>query len=395
MLTNGGKVTLAGSAINFCLGIFYAWSVFADGLIKEFGWSKAEATFPYTLELLVFSVAMIFGGRFQDRFGPRRGIFLSGIFTGLALIFCSFATSPIGVTLSFGIIFGAAAAFGYAAVTPAVIRWFSPSKRGLVTGIVLMSMGASALVWAPVVNFLILHFGVSNAFLICGILILLVITASSRVIDIPPKEQRENSLLIPAIVSEGVNSWRLTIRRPAFIVLWLLIGLSSGIGFMLIGHLVQIAELNYSIPWGYALVALFALTNALGRLGGGMLCDRIGYIGNLKTALYLMVTSMLLYLSGWSWPALVTATALLGISYGSLYTSFPVIIASHFGLENFGINYGMAFTSIGIVGSLGPLVAAFLAELSNSYNPAFIIGLAAALICFLLVSELKKKTAVS
>ncbi|MGM0688653.1 MAG: hypothetical protein ACQESO_03620 [Bacillota bacterium] len=54
MLTKGEKVTLAGSVINFCLGIFYAWSVFADGLIKEFGWNKAEATFTYTLELLVF-----------------------------------------------------------------------------------------------------------------------------------------------------------------------------------------------------------------------------------------------------------------------------------------------------------------------------------------------------
>ncbi len=394
MFNKGVKVTLAGAMINFCLGIFYAWSVFADGLIKELGWNKTEAMFPYTLELLVFSIAMIFGGRFQDRFGPRRGILLSGIFTGLALILCALTASPTGVTLSFGIVFGSAAAFGYSAVTPAVIRWFPPGKRGLVTGVVLMSLGAAALVWAPVVNLLLLHVGVINTFFICGILTMLVITAASRAIALPPEEYQTGVQQIPAAGAGIDNSWRRIVRLPSFFILWLMIGLSSGIGFMLIGHLVQIAELNYQVAWGYMLVSLFALTNALGRLAGGALCDRIGYIGNLKTALFLMVGAMLLYLSGWSWPALITATALLGLSYGSLYTSFPIIVANLFGLENFGMNYGMVFTSIGIVGSLGPLVAAYLAEMSNSYNPAFILGLIAALSCFLLVAKLKKITAV-
>ncbi|MEW5785178.1 MAG: hypothetical protein AB1767_08930 [Bacillota bacterium] len=63
-LTQGVKVTIAGSFINFSLGIFYAWSVFAGGLIGELGWSKAAATRPYTLELLAFSITMIFAGRF-------------------------------------------------------------------------------------------------------------------------------------------------------------------------------------------------------------------------------------------------------------------------------------------------------------------------------------------
>lgn len=392
MITKGVRVALAGAMINFCLGIFYAWSVFAGGLINELGWNKAEAMFPYTLELLVFSVAMVFGGRFQDRFGPRGGILISGIFTGLGLVLCALTASPAGVTLSFGIIFGGAAAFGYSAVTPAVIRWFPPGKRGLVTGIVLMSLGASALIWSPVINYLLFKVGVLNSFFICGVIIMLVITAASRVIVLPPAENETDGLLIPVSETGSGGNWRLTIRRPSFIILWLMVGLSTGIGFMFIGHLVQIAELNYQVAWGYILVSLFALTNALGRLAGGALCDRIGYIGNLRTALFIMIGAMLLYLSGWGWAALIIATILLGLSYGSLYTSIPVIIASLFGLDNFGMNYGMVFTSIGIVGSLGPLVAAFLAERSNSYNPAFMLGLIAALVCFFLVAQLKKKT---
>jgi len=68
--------------------------------------------FPYTLELLVFSIALIIGGHYQDRFGPRGGIVLSGMFSGLGLILCALTASPLGIALSFGVVFGGAAAFG-------------------------------------------------------------------------------------------------------------------------------------------------------------------------------------------------------------------------------------------------------------------------------------------
>ena len=391
IFTEGVKVTLAGSLVNFSLGIFYAWSVFANGLIKELGWSKSEAMFPYTLELLVFSIAMIFGGRFQDRFGPRRGIVLSGCFTGLGLILCALTANPLGATLSFGIIFGGAAAFGYSAVTPAVIRWFPPAKRGLVTGIVIMSMGAAALVWAPIVNLLIREIGVINTFFFCGVLLFLLINLAARAIAVPARQDQplEKTGLV---YGSCESNWRATITLPSFRILWVMIGLSTGVGAMFIGHLVQIAELNYQVTWGYLLVSLFAASSALGRLAGGAMCDRIGYVGNLRLTIVLMVVSMLLYLSGWSWPALITATALLGLSYGSMYSSFPTIVGTLYGLDNFGINYGLLFTAVGLVGSLGPLFAAYFAELTNSYYPTFILGLLAALTCLFLLAKLKKKT---
>lgn len=393
IFTKSIKVILAGSLVNFSLGIFYAWSVFANGLIKELGWSKSEAMFPYTLELLVFSIAMIFGGRFQDRFGPRRGIILSGCFTGLGLTLCALTATPLGIALSFGGIFGGAAAFGYSAVTPAVIKWFPPARRGLVTGIVIMSMGAAALVWAPVVNLLIGLVGVIDAFLICGVLLFVLINFAALAISLPAKE--ELPFEKTEVSDESCESnWRATIKQPSFRILWIMIGLSTGVGAMFIGHLVQIAELNYQVAWGYLLVSLFAASSALGRLAGGAMCDRIGYIGNLRINIFLMVVAMLFFLSGWGSPALIIATFLLGFSYGSMYSSFPIVIGSLFGLENFGINYGMLFTAIGLIGSLGPLAAAFLAELTNSYHPTFLLGLAASLTCFYLLTKLKQRLAV-
>ena len=382
------RVTAAGALINFSLGIFYAWSVFAEGLIKELGWSKAEAMLPYTIELLVYSFAMILGGRFQDRFGPRRGILLSGVFGGMGLILCALTASPAGIAFSFGVIFGAAAAFGYSAVTPAVIRWFPPSKRGSVIGFVLMSLGAAALVCSPLVNLLTVKYGVINTFMICGIFIILIINGAGMAVTVPPGDKTLNAPTGENSCRTGI-AWFSTLRRPSFKILWLMIGLSSGVGIMFVGHLVQIAELNFQVSWGYLLVSVFAATNAAGRLGGGILFDRIGYIGNIKVSLFMMLAAMMLFLSGFGWPALVAATFLLGLSYGSMFTSFPTLVGAIYGLENFGLHYGMIFTSVGIVGGLGPLLAAFMAERTGSYNLIFIIGLIAALFSFYLLVLLK------
>lgn len=389
VFSKGIQVTIAGSIINFSIGIFYAWSVFADGLIKELGWSKAEAMFPYTLELLVFSIAMIFGGRFQDRFGPRRGTLLSGVFTGFSFVLCGLTASPIGVAFSFGIVFATAAAFGYSAVTPAVIKWFPPAKRGLVTGLVLMSLGAGSLLWSPVINFLLVYTGIVNAFLICGLFLMVIMTVSSRFISAPPLNAWNNHR-INLVPSPENFDWRKTIKKPSFKVLWALVGLTTGVGMMFIGHLVQIAETNFQVGWGYLLVSLFAAANASSRLIGGAICDRLGYIGNMKVALFMLSAAMLLYLSGLGWPTLILGTAFLGLSYGSLYTSYPYAVAELFGLENFGISYGMIFTALGIIGSLGPMASAFLAEVTTSYNLSFLIGLVTTAFCFLLVARLKK-----
>src|SRR5438477_160353 len=82
-------VTFAGTAINLCLGILYAWSVWKASLIGtpdhlpgtpmtglNEGWTyltNAKATWAYALCGLIFALFMIPGGRLQDRFGPKLG----------------------------------------------------------------------------------------------------------------------------------------------------------------------------------------------------------------------------------------------------------------------------------------------------------------------------------
>src|ERR1700688_4104395 len=88
-------VTAAGTAVNLCLGILYAWSVWKAALVPKdaalagtpmpglnAGWtylSDAEGTWAYSICGFTFALFMIPGGRIQDRYGPKLGAILGGL----------------------------------------------------------------------------------------------------------------------------------------------------------------------------------------------------------------------------------------------------------------------------------------------------------------------------
>src|SRR4051812_5282829 len=89
-------VTFAGTAVNLCLGILYAWSVWKNNLIGnanhpagsamtglDEGWkylTRAEGTWAYAVCGFVFALCMIPAGRLQDKFGPKIGTTAGGLF---------------------------------------------------------------------------------------------------------------------------------------------------------------------------------------------------------------------------------------------------------------------------------------------------------------------------
>src|SRR5262249_33648531 len=88
-------VVFAGTSINLCLGMLYAWSVWKANLVAtpeypagspmaglNAGWvhlTDAQATWAYALCGLTFALCMIPGGLLQDRFGPRAVASASGL----------------------------------------------------------------------------------------------------------------------------------------------------------------------------------------------------------------------------------------------------------------------------------------------------------------------------
>src|SRR5262249_2253445 len=146
-------VTAAGMAVNLCLGILYAWSVWKANLIApkdvkpgdpmtgvNEGWvylDVAEANWAYAVCGLTFAAFTIAGGGLHARSGRGGGAPLAGWCLGGGCVRAGLMKSYPGLILGFGLLGGIGMGLGYAAATPAAVRWFGPHRRGLIVGLVV------------------------------------------------------------------------------------------------------------------------------------------------------------------------------------------------------------------------------------------------------------------
>ncbi len=374
----GWVVTFAGMGINLCLGVLYSWSVFAKALVNQFGWTKTASSWPYTVAIIVFALVMVPAGRLTDKWGPRRVATLGGVFAGTGMVLAGF-TQNLGIlVISFGILLGTGMGLGYAAPTPAAVKWFGPHKRGLIAGLVVAGFGLASVYIAPLTNYLINAYGLERAFWVEGLIFLVAIILLARFVIFPPKDYEAAQLPAAgkqkAAADKREYDWQEMLKTPVFYLIWITYVLGAAAGLMIIGHLAKIAEIQAGIAYGFIFVATLAVFNAGGRVVSGWLGDVIGRTNTLFLVLVVQALNMFVF-QHYIWSTtLFVGVIVAGYCYGSLLALFPSITYEYFGTKNAGINYGIVFTAWGVGGVVGPIIAGKVADITGAYGHAYFIA---------------------
>lgn len=386
----GWIVTFAALGINLILGILYSWSILKKALVADWGWTNTEASLPYTVCIAVLAFVTIFGGRLQDKYGPRIIALIGGLLFGAGLIGSAYAKNPTIMVLTFGVVSGLGMGFGYAAATPCAIKWFDPRKKGLISGIVVSGIGLSAVYIAPLTNSLLASSSIQQTFLFLGILSISAMTVFSLILRNPPAGYvpavNPNK---PATRHAADYRWQDMIKTRPFILLWLTYLMSATAGLMLIGHIASIALVQAHWQAGFILVVILAVFNATGRISGGFLSDKVGRTNAMLIAFGLQAVNMFVFALFNSIPLLIAGTAVAGLAYGSIFSLFPAITADYFGIKNLGVNYGIIFTGWGIAGVIGPIIGGQVADATGTYNGSYIVAGVMLVVGVLLVKLIK------
>lgn len=364
----GWLVVAAGAGINLAFGVLYAWSIFGGALSEEFGWSKAQASLPYTVAIIAFALVMIPAGRLQDKIGPKWVATIGGVLIGTGCILASFLPSIPGLVFAFGILAGSGIGLGYASTTPAAVKWFAPEKKGMITGIVVGGFGLASIYIAPLSKYLLHEFGVFTSFRILGFLFLAITLPLSQLI-VNPKTPVASAASQKAPVAD--LSWQEMLKTKEFFQLWFMFFAGSTGGLMIIGHLKTIAKLQLGTDAGFALVAFAAIANALGRPSAGVISDKLGRAKTMAV-LYILQASVLFFFGSFNTFFTVLAGAMMMyFSYGSMLAVYPSACGDNYGTKNLGMNYGILFSAWGAGGILGPMLGGFIADTTGSYSLAF------------------------
>jgi MFS family permease len=379
-MKNATQTLIAGTMINLTIGVIYAWSVIKRALVSEWGWTNSQANAPYTIGIVVWALSLLAAGMLQDKFGPKRVIQIGVALVGLGLIASSQVSTPEVMIFTFGVVVATGIGFAYACITPCCMKWFHPSKKGMVSGITVGGFGLAAVYLAPLASRLIDSFGVSEALLILGVGVLIVAPPLTLLIDNPPESYTH--AIPPMNSNSGTKrsqpthdySWRQMVKTKQFYYLWIMFALSSSAGVMMIGHLASIASLQAGVVNVAFIVSLLAVSNAAGRVGGGWLSDKIGR----KNTMLLVFTTQLINMIGFinynNMGLISMGTIVAGLSYGSLMSVFPSTIADNWGMKNYGTNYGLLYLAWGASGIAGPLIAAWVVDTTGSYEMAYTIS---------------------
>lgn len=386
----------AGVGINLTLGVLYLWSIVSKNLVAEHGWSNQEASIPYTIAILCWSIGSLIAGNLQDRLGPRRFV-LSGIaMVGTGLFISGFTKTPGAMIVTFGLIVGIGVGFAYSSVTPAVMKWFHRDSKGLVTGLVVAGFALASAYLAPTAYYFINTLGLSPTFFILGIFSLATGIPLALIIKNPPKGYEPKPVIQAKEVSKPKTpwyyNWQEMIRTRQFRLLWLMYAFSASAGLMIISNISSIAAEQADYKSGFVLVIALAVFNSLGRILSGSLSDKIGRLTTLRIMFVIQAINMLFFAMYRNTGLVLLGAALSGLSYGSLLSVFPSITSDYYGMRDFGVNYGVLFTSFGIAGFIGPLMAGFIRDLTGSFNLAFTISAILLVSCFFLSKQVKPVT---
>ena len=162
-----------------------------------------------------------------------------------------------------------------------------------------------------------------------------------------------------------------------FYLLWFMYACGAGAGLMIIAKLAAIANIQAGIELGFVLVAVLAIGNGGGRILAGIVSDKIGRQKTMFTCFVLQAVLVFLVSKATmgnflgTVPALAVLSALIGANYGSNLALFPSVTKDFFGLKNFGMNYGLVFTSWGVGGFMLAYLAGQMYVKHNTFAYAY------------------------
>ncbi len=376
-----------------CAGM-YSLSVVMPAIQAEFGIDRATASLPYTLTMLTFGVGGVLCGRWADRWGVQRVIWIgaAGVAVGYAL--AGLAPNIIVLTLAHGVLIGGlGVASSFVPLIADTSQWWN-RRRGIAVGVCASGNYLSGAVWPPMIQWGVEHFGWRQAYVAFGLfsalgMVLLALLLRQR----PPLVQAGPAGAAAASGASGASGpglsrdtpFGLTPRRAQGALFVASIGCCVAMSMPQVHIVSYCTALGYGAARGAAMLSLMLGFGVISRLASGWVSDRIGGLRTLMLGSALQTLALVLFLPFDDLGSLYVISALFGLFQGGIVPSYAIIVREHFPAEGAGERVGMLILGTLVGMALGGWMSGKVFDLTGSYYAAFVNGIAWNLMNFLIV----------
>jgi predicted MFS family arabinose efflux permease len=374
-----GWIVVAASAAIICIGMgtLFSLGVFLVPIERATGWSRGQISTVALLNWIAMGVGSFAWGVLSDRIGGRGVVLAGGFLLGLGLVLASQTQTLWQLYVTFGVLVGFSVGAFYAPLTSTATKWFT-ERRGLAVALVSSGIGVGILVISPLARALTTAWDWRVAMLVLGDIAWLVIIPTALLIrDDAPVTARAAGRPEPAYSSAQV------LRAPQFWAIALThfacCAAHSGPIFHMVTH-----ATDQGVPAMAAAAALgvSGLSSIAGRIGGGMIADRLGVKRTLIGGLLLQAAIIAAYVlarEAWSFYALAVV---FGTAYGGVMPLYALVTREYFGEKVMGTAYGAVFLVSSLGMGLGSLAGGVIYDRLGAYAWLY---LGSALVAFMAV----------
>src|SRR6059036_222865 len=325
-----GWIVVAASATIVCvaLGCLFALGVFLVPIERAMGWSRGAISTVALLNWMAMGLGSFFWGALSDRAGGRGVAVGGGFLLGLGLVLSSQAQTLWQFYVCFGFLVGFAVGAFYAPLTATTTKWFT-ARRGLAVALVSAGIGLGILIIAPLARALTSAWDWRVAMLVLGDLAWLVIVPVALLLrepatgavasdDAEPGAQRDYTT---REVLAAPQFWAIALTHFACCAA------HSGPIFHMVTHAIDRGVAAMAAATVLSAAGLASLT---GKIGGGLLADRVGAKRTLVAGLALQAVAISLYLLASGLASFYALALIFGFAYGGVMPLYAIVVREYF-----------------------------------------------------------------
>src|SRR5215470_17476142 len=357
-----GWIVVAVSAAIVCIGMgcLFALGVFLVPIERAMGWSRGAISTVALLNWLAMGLGSFCWGWLSDRVGARGVAVGGGFLLGLGLVLSSQTQTLWQFYVTFGFLVGFAVGAFYAPLTATTTKWFS-ARRGLAVALVSAGIGFGILIIAPVA----------------------LLLREPDAGDVPGTDVSAST---PADASQDFTT-REVLSAPQFWAIALThfacCAAHSGPIFHMVTHA---TDQGVAAMAAATVLGVSGFASIAGRVGGGLLADRVGAKRTLIAGLALQAVMIFGYLFARNLSAFVALALVFGAAYGAVMPLYALVTREYFGEKVMGSAYGAVFLISTLGMGLGSYAGGAIYDRVGSYTWLFVgsfaIGAAAVLLAF-------------
>jgi predicted MFS family arabinose efflux permease len=367
-------ILFVGGGARFAIGLTFR------PMLDELGWARSELGLAVGAYMLVSAVATFVAGRLADRLSPRALLIGGTIVGGFGIGAMSLITQPWHALVLYGLVFAIGNGVASLVIVGVIVMRIYSGRAGLANAVAISGMSVGQLLIIAVLASLLAQIGWRSVFVWIGVAHLLLLPL---LVALPGASRAQPT---GTALSLGEAA-----RTPRF---WLLIAIYAICGlddFFVTTHVAAFAQdRGLGILAAGNLLAFMGLTGLAGVMASGLASDRLGPIWPTAAA---FAARVLVF--GWiavdQSPISIAVFALVfGATFLVTAPLTVVFVRESFGTKNLGALTGLITMVHQIFGGLGAYVGALIFDATGTYDPAFVLMLASALVALALTIMLTR-----